>query len=143
MCASSPAHGPGLRVEGLRYAFEGFELGPVDFQLAGGEVLAIFGPNGAGKSTLLRILAGLEPPTAGRVWLDGKEITGVPAHLRGVGMVFQDLALFPQLSVWDNLAYGPRARRWPEPEVSARVEELLADFRLQPLAERRPANLSG
>ena len=113
--SSSPT--PGLRVEGLRYEFEGFRLGPVDLQLRGGEILAVFGPNGAGKSTLLRVLAGLEPARAGRIWLDGREITYLPAHLRGVGLVFQDLALFPQLSVWDNLAYGPRANRWKASEV--------------------------
>jgi thiamine transport system ATP-binding protein len=133
----------GLRVEGLRYEAEDFRLGPVNFELHGGEVLTIFGPNGAGKSTLLRVLAGLEPAAAGRISLDGRDITGLPGHLRRVGMVFQDLALFPQLSVWENLAYGPRAHRWPESEVSARVEELVTDFQLKALADRRPANLSG
>lgn len=132
-----------LRVEGLESASEGFHLGPLDFRLSRGEVLVVFGPNGAGKSTLLRLLAGLEPATRGRIWLDGRELTGVPTHRRGVGMVFQDLALFPQLTVWDNLAYGPRAHRWAEPEVARRVEELLKEFHLTPLAGRLPANLSG
>jgi ABC-type Fe3+/spermidine/putrescine transport system ATPase subunit len=140
---SNPTSTSGLRVEGLRYESEGFRLGPVDFAVDRGEILAIFGPNGAGKSTILRMLAGLEPAAAGRVWLDGTEITRLPGHLRGVGMVFQDLALFPQLSVWDNLAYGPRAHRWAESDVAARVEEILVDFRLTELADRRPANLSG
>ena len=143
MSASSEPGGPVLRVEGLRYASEGFQLGPVDFQLDRGEILCVFGPNGAGKSTLLRLLAGLEPAVGGRIWLDGREIGILPSHRRGVGMVFQDLALFPQLSVWENLAYGPRAHRWPEAEVKTRVEELLRDFRLGPLADRTPANLSG
>jgi thiamine transport system ATP-binding protein len=133
----------GLKVVGLRYESEGFRLGPVDFQLREGEVLAVFGPNGAGKSTLLRILAGLEPAAAGRIWLNGADITGVPSHLRQIGMVFQDLALFPQLTVWENLAYGPRAHRWSEAEVSTRVEELLRDFQLIALADRRPSTLSG
>jgi ABC-type Fe3+/spermidine/putrescine transport system ATPase subunit len=133
----------GLRVEGLRYSSEGFHLGPVDFRLRPGEILGVFGPNGAGKSTLLRLLAGLEPMTSGRIWLRDKEIGGLPAHRRGVGMVFQDLALFPQLSVWENLAYGPRAHRWPETEVSLRVEALLREFRIESLAGRTPTNLSG
>jgi ABC-type Fe3+/spermidine/putrescine transport system ATPase subunit len=140
--SSSPEES-GLRVEGLRYSSQGFQLGPVDFRLARGEVLGIFGPNGAGKSTLLRLLAGLEPTAGGRIWLDGKEITHLPTHRRPVGMVFQDLALFPQLSVWENLAYGPRAHRWPEAEVSTRIEELLTEFRLAALSDRTPANLSG
>jgi ABC-type Fe3+/spermidine/putrescine transport system ATPase subunit len=133
----------GLRVEGLRSDSEGFRLGPVDFQLGHGETLVVFGPNGAGKSTLLRLLAGLETAVGGRIWLDGKEISSLPSHRRGVGMVFQDLALFPQFSVWENLAFGPRARRWPESEVAARVDELLGDFRLATLADRRPDQLSG
>ena len=143
MSASSAPEETGLRVEQLRYASQGFQVGPVSFRLQNGEVLGVFGPNGAGKSTLLRLLAGLEPTAEGRIWLDGREISGFPSHRRGVGMVFQDLALFPQLSVWDNLAYGPRAHRWPEAKVSARVEELLRDFRLEPLADRIPMNLSG
>ena len=143
MSASDSPGESGLRVVGLRYEAEGFQLGPVNLAVAGGEILAVFGPNGAGKSTLLRLLAGLDPAAAGQIWLGGKEITRLPGHLREVGMVFQDLALFPQLSVWDNLAYGPRAHRWPEREVSNRVEELLADFRLAAFADRGPTNLSG
>jgi ABC-type Fe3+/spermidine/putrescine transport system ATPase subunit len=140
---SSVAPVAGLRVESLQYASQGFHLGPIDFRLRRGETLGVFGPNGAGKSTMLRLLAGLEPSVGGRIWLDGEDIAELPAHQRGVGMVFQDLALFPQLTVWDNLAYGPRAHRWPEPAVSTRVEELLREFRLQPLAERVPSRLSG
>jgi ABC-type Fe3+/spermidine/putrescine transport system ATPase subunit len=140
--SNSPA-AAGLRVEGLQYSSQGFHLGPVNFRLERGEVLGVFGPNGAGKSTLLRLLAGLEPTTGGQIWLDGEELSGLPSHQRGVGMVFQDLALFPQLSVWDNLAYGPRAHRWPETQVSDRVEELLHEFRLTALADRFPTTLSG
>ena len=143
MSGSSSLEETGLRVEGLRYASEDFRLGPVDFRLAGGEALVVFGPNGAGKSTLLRVLAGLESAAGGRIWLNGQEITGLPAHRRGIGMVFQDLALFPQLTVWGNLAYGPQAHRWPSAEVTDRVEGLLRDFRLEPLADRKPDHLSG
>jgi ABC-type Fe3+/spermidine/putrescine transport system ATPase subunit len=141
--ASSGEPAAGLRVDALQYASQGFQLGPVNFQLPRGEILGVFGPNGAGKSTLLRVLAGLEPSAGGQIWLDGQDIAGLPSHRRGVGMVFQDLALFPQLTVWDNVAYGPRAHRWSESEVSARVEELLQEFRLQPLADRVPSHLSG
>jgi ABC-type Fe3+/spermidine/putrescine transport system ATPase subunit len=133
----------GLRVEGLRYASQGFVLGPVDFALRPGELLAVFGPNGAGKSTLLRLLAGFDSGAVGRIRLDGREISALPSHRREIGMVFQDLALFPQLTVWENIGYGPRAHRWPESQVSARVEELLQEFRLGPLAGRTPPTLSG
>lgn len=143
MSDSKPPETSGLRVEGLLYSSQGFRLGPVDFRLSRGELLSIFGPNGAGKSTLLRVLAGLEPAAAGRIWLDDREITRLPAHQRDVGMVFQDLALFPQLSVWENLAYGPKAHRWSPSETSARVEELLREFHLEPFADRSPTRLSG
>ena len=143
MSGSDPADDALLRVRGLRYDSEGFRLGPVEFRLRQGETLVVFGPNGAGKSTLLRLLAGLEAAAGGEIWLDGREITRVPSHRRGVGVVFQDLALFPQLPVWENLAYGPRAHRWPETEVAARVEELLQEFRLSALADRAPGRLSG
>ena len=143
MSGSESTAEPGLWVDGLQYDSPGFRLGPLGFRLRPGELLGVFGPNGAGKSTLLRLLAGLEPTSAGRIWLSGQDITRLPAHRRGVGMVFQDLALFPQLTVWENIAYGPRAHRWKEPEVADRVEELLSEFRLRPLADRTPANLSG
>ena len=143
MSGSRDGTDAGLRVEGLRYFAPDFRLGPVDFRLRPGELLAVFGPNGAGKSTLLRVLSGLEPSAGGRIWLDGQEIGALPSHLRGVGMVFQDLALFPQLTVAENLGYGPRAHRWPEADVTARVEELLADFRLTAFADRTPGSLSG
>jgi thiamine transport system ATP-binding protein len=140
---SDPPEESGLRVEGLLYASQGFRLGPLGFRLPRGELLSVFGPNGAGKSTLLRVLAGLEPAAAGRIWLEGREITNLPTHQRDVGMVFQDLALFPQLSVWENLAYGPQAHRWSRAETSARVEELLREFQLEPFADRSPTSLSG
>lgn len=143
MSASSRETSTGVRVEGLRYSSEGFELGPVDFHLEPGEVLCVFGPNGAGKSTLLRLLAGLEPSVGGSIWLNGRNVTHEPSHRREVGMVFQDLALFPQLTVAENLAYGPRAHRWPEREVATRVNELLADFRLESFSDRLPSQLSG
>lgn len=143
MSGSSARPTEGLRVEGLRYQSSDFRLGPVDLDLAPGEILGVFGPNGAGKSTFLRLLAGLEPAQGGRIRLGGLDLTARPAHRRGVGFVFQDLALFPQLTVRQNVAYGLRAHRWAPSEADARVNELLEEFRLAAYGGRVPGTLSG
>ncbi|MDE1822437.1 MAG: ABC transporter ATP-binding protein [Euryarchaeota archaeon] len=132
-----------LQVRGLERGYPDFHLGPVDFHLARGETLVVLGPNGSGKTTLLRVLAGLEEMDRGRVLLDGQDITRLPAHRRGIGMVFQDLALFPERTVWDNLTYGLFVQHWPRVEAESRGEELLRTFRLSSLADRRPGELSG
>ena len=90
-----------------------------------GEVVAVLGPSGAGKSTLLRIVAGLLRPDSGAVSLNGNDITDRPAHARNIGMMFQDEQLFPHLDVAANIAFGPRMHRWPAPEITSRVDELL------------------
>lgn len=132
-----------LRVEGLTATSGGFTLGPVSFEIPRGGILSILGPNGAGKTTLLRVLAGLEPSRGGRILLGGRDVTGLPAHRRGVGLVFQDLALFPNRTVDENLAYGLEVRGEPPREIDARVNELLDQFRLRDLASRLPQELSG
>lgn len=134
---------PYLRVEGVTADSGGFALGPVSFQVSQGGILAILGPNGAGKTTLLRVLAGLEPALGGRVILGGEDLTNRPAHRRGVGLVFQDLALFPNRSVVDNIAYGLEVRHESPEIIEPRVEELLTQFRLRALADRLPQALSG
>ncbi len=134
---------PVLTVRGLERRYPGFRLGPVDLTLGKGETLMVLGPNGSGKSTLLRLLAGLEPADRGEVRLAGRDLSQVPPHRRGIGMVFQDLALFPTKSVWDNLTYGPLVQGWTPRTVEARGEELLRQFRLEKLADRRPPELSG
>lgn len=143
MSGSSSVPTEGLRVEALRYKSADFALGPVDLILSPGEVLGVFGPNGAGKSTFLRLLAGLETAQEGRIWLGGRDLTREPAHRRNVGLVFQDLALFPQLSVRDNIAYGLRAHRWSPGAIEVRLSELLDEFRLTDYAGRYPGTLSG
>lgn len=132
-----------LRLEGVTARYPGFQVGPVDLTLGPGETLAILGPNGSGKSTLLRVIAGLEPLSSGRIWLGERELTELPPSKRGVGMVFQDLALFPQKTVRANLAYGPTVQGWTREEIDARTEELMVQFRLGEFAERRPDRLSG
>lgn len=132
-----------LEVRGLCAAYAGFRLGPIDLTLGQNETLAVLGPNGSGKSTFLRLLAGLEPAETGRVRLAGREITHLPPHRRGIGMVFQDLALFPSKTVWENLTYGLVVQRWSRPEAERRGEELLQQFHLSSLADRLPSQVSG
>lgn len=107
------------------------------------EIVAVLGPSGAGKSTLLRIVAGLLQPDIGRVVLDGVDITERPAHLRNIGMMFQDEQLFPHLDVAANIAFGPRMHRWPITQVTARVDELLMAVGLDGFGSRRVDRLSG
>ncbi|MBE3577629.1 MAG: ABC transporter ATP-binding protein [Limnochordales bacterium] len=110
-----------------------------------GELLTLLGPSGCGKTTLLRIIAGLEKPSAGRVLFDGEDVTAWPPETRGVGLVFQNYALFPHMSVAENIAYGLKQARRPRAsrhEIRKRVDELLELLDLGGLAERMPAQLS-
>jgi putative spermidine/putrescine transport system ATP-binding protein len=144
----SPASSDGffLEVEGLVKRFPGATEAAVDdvsFAARRGELVTLLGPSGCGKSTTLRVIAGFEAPDAGRVLLGGKDVTAVPANRRGVGMVFQSYALFPNLSVRENVAFGLRLRRRPDDEVRRRVDDLLALVRLGDLGDRPPGQLSG
>ena len=118
-------------------------LDNVSLHVGAGEIVAILGPSGAGKSTLLRIIAGLLQPDSGRVVLDSVDITTRPAHVRNVGMMFQDEQLFPHLDVAANVAFGPRMHRWPAAEISARVDELLTIVGLEGFRARQVDRLSG
>jgi putative spermidine/putrescine transport system ATP-binding protein len=118
-------------------------LAALDLTVARGELLSLLGPSGCGKTTLLRILAGLTPPDTGRIRLGGRDLGRIPAHKRNVGVVFQSYALFPHLTVADNIAFGLRAKRTPRGEIAARVAQSLAMIRLEALAERPIAALSG
>jgi thiamine transport system ATP-binding protein len=118
-------------------------LDNVSLHVDDGEIVAILGPSGAGKSTLLRIIAGLLQPDSGRVVLDGVDITNRPAHVRNVGMMFQDEQLFPHLDVAANVAFGPRMHRWPAAQITARVDELLTIVGLDGFRTRQVDRLSG
>ncbi|EQD33271.1 spermidine/putrescine ABC transporter ATPase subunit, partial [mine drainage metagenome] len=122
-----------LEVEGLGVAGDGRPIvRDVSFRVAAGELAVLLGPNGSGKTTLLRALAGLEPST-GRIRLFGRDLTGVPPHRRGIAMMFQDAALFPHRTVYENIAYAPLLHRRPAAEVEADVERQLALLRLRGL----------
>jgi ABC-type sugar transport system ATPase subunit len=108
-----------------------------------GEFVVLVGPSGCGKSTLLRLIAGLEVPTIGRILLDGRDVTGVPPQERDVAMVFQSYALYPHMSVRDNLAYGLRVRKLTPSEIKQRIGAVADALELEALLDRRPSQLSG
>jgi spermidine/putrescine transport system ATP-binding protein len=114
-----------------------------DFTIGSGEFFSMLGPSGCGKTTTLRMIAGFETPTSGAIRLEGVDVSRVPPHKRNVNTVFQHYALFPHMSVWDNVAYGPRSMRKAKPEVRRRVDEILEIVRLTDFATRRPGQLSG
>ncbi len=113
------------------------------FSIGEGEFFSMLGPSGCGKTTTLRMIAGFETPTSGAIRLEGDDVSRVPPHKRNVNTVFQQYALFPHMSVWDNVAYGPRAKKVPKAEIASRVDELLGVVRLGDFAKRSPAQLSG
>lgn len=134
----------GLRAERLEKRFGTVRaVDGVDLDFPHGRFVCLLGPSGCGKTTLLRLIAGLEAPSAGRILLAGADITRVPAHRRGFGMVFQSLALFPHLSVGENVAYGLKIRGVPAAERRRRADELLELVRLPGVAERAINQLSG
>ena len=137
-----------VRVAGLTRVFgEGGHaaraLDGVDLNIAGGEFFTLLGPSGCGKTTLLRLIAGLETPSAGTIHIDGRDVTALGPDRRPVNTVFQHYALFPHLSVTDNIGFGLRMLGWSRSERASRVEEMLALVRLEDLAARRPDALSG
>ena len=111
--------------------------------IADGELLVLVGPSGSGKSTALRLIAGLDSPTAGQILIDGRDVTGVPPQERDLAMVFQSYALYPHMTVRDNLAFGLRMRRVARTSIDARVRQTAAVLGLAPLLDRKPAQLSG
>jgi putative spermidine/putrescine transport system ATP-binding protein len=147
--ASSAKTGPAaepaaLEVVGISKSFGAVTaLQDVSFQLLPGEFLTMLGPSGSGKTTTLRIIAGFEEPDGGEVRLHGRDVVGVPAYERNIGMVFQDYALFPHMSVAENIGFPLEARRVGRGERRRRVEEMLSVVGLEDFGERRPRQLSG
>ncbi len=118
-------------------------LSGISFSVPAGETVCLLGASGSGKSTLLRIIAGLETPEAGRVLWDGADLASVPAHERNFGLFFQDYALFPHLSVEENVAFGLRMQGVPEREIGLRVANIIKQINLEGFEKRRVAELSG
>ncbi|ALW88339.1 ABC transporter ATP-binding protein [Deinococcus actinosclerus] len=133
-----------LSLSGIHKSFGGVAaVRGVSLDVAAGETVALLGPSGCGKSTVLRVVAGLERPDAGSVAVAGRDVTALPPEARGVGLVFQDYALFPHLSVLGNVAYGPRVRGAGRAAAEAWAREALALVDLPGLEARRVAQLSG
>mgnify|MGYP002655241120 CR=1 FL=1 len=135
---------PLLRIFGVTKRFGGHvAVEDVSLDIHRGEFFALLGGSGSGKSTLLRMLAGLLEPDAGRIVLDGQDMAGVPAYQRPVNMMFQSYALFPHMTVAQNIAFGLRMEGAPRPVIRDRVAEMLALVRMEGLGDRRPSALSG
>jgi len=135
---------PFLLIDKLVKEFDGVRaVDDISVAINKGEIFALLGSSGCGKSTLLRMLAGFETPTAGRIVLDGQDIGNVPPYQRPINMMFQSYALFPHLSVWDNVAFGLRRDGMPKDQVAARVEKMLALVQLSAYGKRKPHQLSG
>jgi ABC-type Fe3+/spermidine/putrescine transport system ATPase subunit len=115
----------------------------VSFEVRSGEIVCLLGESGSGKSTLLRIIAGLEPSEAGQVSWDGADMSAIPPHKRGFGLMFQDYALFPHRTVAENVAFGLRMQQLPKPEVEAKTLEALRAIRMETFADRSVTELSG
>ena len=138
------ATGPDLETEGLTKHFgRTLAVDDASFSLPPGEFYSLLGPSGCGKTTTLRMVAGFEQPEAGTIRIRGEDVTSLPAHRRNVNTVFQHYALFPHLSVADNVAYGLRQQKVPKERAKQRLEESLAVVRLTDLRDRFPRELSG
>jgi putative spermidine/putrescine transport system ATP-binding protein len=133
-----------LRLEDISHRFgDVLAVRDINLDIAGGELVALLGPSGCGKSTLLRIVSGFIRQSSGRVLFDGEPVDHLPPSRRGAGIVFQNYALFPHMTVAENVAYGLEAQRWPRRRIAPRVAEMLALVHMSEFAGRRPRQLSG
>ncbi|TNZ64730.1 putrescine/spermidine ABC transporter ATP-binding protein [Vibrio parahaemolyticus] len=142
--AKQQAGKPVIRLSGISKSFDGKEIiGNLNLDVNHGEFLTILGPSGCGKTTVLRMIAGFETADNGQIVLDDQDVTQVPAEHRHVNTVFQSYALFPHMTVFDNVAFGLRMQKTPAAEIEPRVMEALCMVRLEKMAQRKPHQLSG
>lgn len=142
--ASQPQAGHTLALEQIVHRFgEMLALKDINLSIRPGEFVSLLGPSGCGKTTLLRIISGFLKPSSGQIRIDSQPVVELSPNQRGVGIVFQNYALFPHMSVWDNVAYGLRAKHVPNGKVNTKVGEMLELVQLNHLAKRYPSELSG
>ena len=135
---------PVIQIERVTKSFAAtVAVDDVSLEMRRGEFFSLLGPSGCGKTTMLRMIAGFETPTAGRILLEGKDVSYTPPYRRNVNMVFQQYALFPHMNVYDNVAFGPRTKGLAKAQVQERVGEALRVVRLEEFSRRRPSELSG
>lgn len=133
-----------VRCEGITKLYpEGGGIREFSVEIRQGEFFALLGPSGCGKTTTLRLIAGLETPEAGKLYFGERDVTALPPEKRNAAMVFQSYALFPHMTVFENVAFGLRARKMPKPEIAARVAESLALVQLDSVDKRPVTDLSG
>lgn len=142
--AKKHAGQPVIRLSGISKSFDGKEIiGNLNLDVNHGEFLTILGPSGCGKTTVLRMIAGFETADNGQITIDNQDVTHVPAEQRHVNTVFQSYALFPHMTVFDNVAFGLRMQKVPSSEIEPRVMDALKMVRLESMAQRKPHQLSG
>jgi spermidine/putrescine ABC transporter ATP-binding subunit len=146
---AEPNRSAGIRLAHISATFHQRERGDIvavrdiDLDVKPSELLTLLGPSGCGKTTVLRMIAGFQEPSAGEIFIGERNVTGVPANKRDIGFVFQTYALFPHLTVFENVAYGLRVRQWPESEINTAVEDVLKLVGLGGFGGRLPNELSG
>src|SRR5260221_10632297 len=138
------SRGHRLTLDNITQRFNDFvAVSDINLDVGGGELVALLGPSGCGKSTLLRIVSGFIRQTEGRVLFDSESVDHLTPSQRGVGIVFQNYALFPHITVAENVAYGLQARKWAREKIAPRVAEMLGLVHMSEFAQRKPRQLSG
>jgi ABC-type sugar transport system ATPase subunit len=133
-----------VKINALRKIYSGgFVLGEINLQIDRGEIFTLMGPSGSGKTSLLRNISGLDSPDTGEIIISNRDVTGLPVDRRNIGLIFQDLALFPHMSAYDNIAYGLRSRRISEKVINGKVEEFASLLRIENVLDRFPSMISG
>src|SRR4029079_18256811 len=133
-----------IELRGVSKSIHGHDiLYDLNLEVRNGEFLTLLGPSGCGKTTLLRLISGFEEPTTGKIFINGKDVNGLPPHLRHVHTVFQSYALFPHMTVFENVAFGLRCQKLLKQEIEQRVAEVLKIVKLEKYINRKPDQLSG
>src|SRR3990167_6429238 len=133
-----------VELRGVHKTIHGNEiLHDINLEVREGEFLTLLGPSGCGKTTLLRLISGFEEPTKGTIFIDGHDVSGLPPHKRHVHTVFQSYALFPHMTVFENVAFGLRCQNLSEADIDSRVSDVLKVVKLEKYAHRKPEQLSG